>query len=178
MTLKDKIYTQGGWVYLTSENPNTMMSGWKIHIFGTTPEDSLFVGENLQTILDKYSMVMKVASSTLYEVAIADLTHKQYGKCATMYIPPIIFKQGKLQEFIEDVQSALKGYDKTGAIHGDKSLDGTIHYRYELSKPINIEEGINHSVYSIFYQANRGAHNIDNNPDPFETISHEQATVL
>lgn len=172
LEISQKVRRGASWIYFYStERESNDMSGWKFHIFGQNVEDSIDVAQRMQPVLQKYKMYMKVASNNTYIAGIGDPSHKQYGKCGTMYIPPFVFKDGRTQEFLDDVKNALKGYEKKGAIFGDKSIDDTIHYRYELCKPINIEEGINHGLYSILYEPNRGEYNILDNKDPFEHIT-------
>ena len=172
MTTKEKVYQQSNWVYVIPANlvEELMMSGWKIHIFGNKSEDSVIIAERMQKILDKYNMHMKVASSYLYSAAIGLPEDIQYGKAATMYLPPNIFKENKLQEFVDDVIEALGDYNNDGQIHGDKPLGHSIHYRYELKNLIKIDEGVPHNIYSFLYRANDGSYNIVGNPDPFEKI--------
>ena len=89
--------------------------------------------------------------------------NKQFGKMgATFYIPPYVFKQGKLQSLLGDIKAALDGYVPAGPIRGDKHLDGAINYRYELNGPIDIENGIIYGdistpgTYKYMYSGNVG----------------------
>lgn len=69
---------------------------------------------------------------------------------------------------MNDIQSAINGYKKSGQISGDKMITDNIGYRYELSKPIDASKGVNMNEYSALYKSNDGGpHNIDRNPDLF-----------
>lgn len=172
MTIQEKVTQQQNWVYVTPSNlvDELMMSGWKIHIFGNKTEDSVTIAERMQKVLNKYAMHMKVASSFLYKIAIGIPEDIQYGKAATMYLPPTIFENDKLQEFVDDIIEALGDYGMDGIIYGDKSLGHSIHYRYELKNLIKINEGVPHDIYSFLYRANDGSYNIAGNSDPFEKL--------
>jgi thymidine kinase len=60
------------------------------------------------------------------------------------------------------------GYKKTGKISGDNMITDNIGYRYELSKPIDPNRGVNMDEYQALYKSNDGgSYNIDRNPDLF-----------
>ncbi len=155
------------WFYIGVTNFARGISGWKLHIFGNELEDSVTLANALMPVLDKYKMSMKVATPIVFKAGIGVEGDIQYGKCATMYIPASVFLKKSLQAFIDDVKDAIKDYNKTGEIYGDRSLDGKIHYRYELGTPINFSVGVSYEQYMNLYRPNDGSYNIEGNPDPF-----------
>jgi hypothetical protein len=95
--------------------------------------------------------------------------NKDYGKCATIYLPASVFVNYNLELLLNDIDNALSNYKKVGdKIFGDKKINSKIFYRYELSKPIDPTIGIDDDEYQKLYQGNRGYYNIKGNPDPFE----------
>lgn len=159
-----------GWKYFGEVAFHSKISGWKFHIFGTELADSVTISNALIPVLMKYGMAMKVATPSVFKAGIGIQEDIQYGKCATIYIPSSIFKTGLQAHLIQDIKEALKDYTKTGEIYGDKSLDGKIHYRYELGRPIDPTVGITYSQYQYLYESNRGEYNIVGNTDPFESL--------
>ena len=141
------------------------MSGWKVHIFGETVEDTAIIVNRVEPILQKWGVHGKVANDLMTQSINTGI---QKGKASTLYIPPEIIKNGQTKQFIDDVSSALGSYNKTGKIYGDKSIDGTLHYRYELSSPIDVTNGVSMGEYRNLYKANDGNFNIKGNPDLFD----------
>lgn len=164
--LYEQIANNNGWYYAGSGLCHNL-SGWKLHIFGNDPYDSLYLVKHLTDVLIKYELHMKVASLYNFAAGIGNETHKQYGKCGTIYLHHKIFADNKLVPLIRELQVALSLYNNTGNITGDKSIDGKIHYRYELSTIIDPTIGISFVNYDRYYESNRGAYNINGNKDPF-----------
>lgn len=170
MVTKEQLEKIRGWHYMSNNKTDDMfpVSGWKLHIFGTDIHDSFTIASVIEPIVYEYNMHMKVATLSVMLAGIGNPVHHQFGKCVVIYLSPDMFtKEGKLNQFIAKLQLALSlaKYTKKGAIVGDKSIDGTIFYRYELSKPIDIQKGVDFFQYARLYERNRHAFNIPDNPD-------------
>jgi len=146
------------------------LSGWKLHIFGNSIEDSVSIYNSLYNIIEKYKLDMKIASQRNLSAGIANIDNRNYGKCATIYLPISIFKENLLSILMKEIKGGLSGYKKYGFIMGDKSIDNKILYRYEFSRPIDPCVGANEIEYSNLYELNRGYYNVEGNPDPFLNI--------
>ncbi len=152
------------WVPIGSRMKGNV-SGWKIHIFGETVEDTAIIVNRVEPVLQKWGVHGKVANDLMTQSINKG---RQRGKASTLYIPPEIIKNGQTKQFIDDVSSALGSYNKTGKIYGDKSIDGTLHYRYELSSPVDVTRGVSKDDYYNLYKSNDGNFNIKGNPDLFD----------
>lgn len=139
------------------------LSGWKFHIYGNELSDSVFIANALMPILNKRKVPMKVACDLNLKHVIGVETHKQYGKCAAIYLTPALFQGNNLHLFLEEVKEALKNYPKTGKIKGDKSINGVMHYRYELDAPIDPKEGVDEMNYILHYRSAMDNYNIPEN---------------
>lgn len=175
MITLEKLQKDRNWCYFGSVTPETRISGWKLHFWGTTVEDALELSSRLTPVFNKWKMYGKVASQFILDIGIADEIHPQYGKCATAYITADVFQDHKgLPTLLDDMSKALEGYtptnDPVGDIHGDKQFLGPIFYRYELSQIVEPSIGCDMDEYGKLYESNRGAHNITGNPDPFQEI--------
>ena len=142
------------------------LSGWKFHIYGETAEDAAILADRLDPILKKWGLHGKV----LTEGILLQNTRKtnQWGKAGTIYITPEIIKAGMAQDLTDDVVRALGDYKKSGEIYGDKSINGTLHYRYEFKSPFDVTEGVLWDDVHANYRGNDGLYNINGNPDLFE----------
>jgi hypothetical protein len=154
----------GGWLQV--KNPVGNMSGWKFHIYADYLDEAAFLYEKLLPVVNKYGAGMKVASSEmLYRLAQNAV---QSGKGVTIYLPSNVVAKNAQKQFLNDVQTAINGYKKTGKISGDNMITDNIGYRYELSKPIDPNRGVNMDEYQALYKSNDGgSYNIDRNPDLF-----------
>ena len=168
MVTKEQLTKLQQWHYINTNVDSFPISGWKIHVFGDTLDDSVKVGNTLEPILKKFGITMKIATNILIKTAIGIPSHNQYGKVATIYLGAKIFSEEKISDFVDCLQKALSesGYTKSGKIHGDKSIDGILHYRYELKEYVDPKIGVSsHHRYMALYEGNRGNFNIPDNPD-------------
>lgn len=146
------------------------LSGWKLHIFGNTIQDSVDIYNSMSDIVEKYKLDMKVASLRNFEAGIADTNNRNYGKCGTVYLPVSIFQKNLIHTLLKEMKDALSSYKKYGIIKGDKSIDDKLFYRYEFYRIIHPCIGANEIEYANLYELNRGHYNIEGNPDPFLNI--------
>ena len=145
-----------------------MFSGWKFHIFGETIEDAALIFERLDPILKKWGVHGKVGNEATINKWLSPTPTaggNQSGKFSTIYLNPNIIRAGMVDDLADDIMRGLGDYNKTGKIYGDKSINGTLHYRYEFSKPIDVTQGVPNTD---LYVPNRGIYNIDGNPDLFD----------
>jgi len=153
-----------GWIQITNNKGN--MSGWKFHVYADTLDEVAFLYEKLLPVVKKYGVGFKAGSGPMMERLAQNAVQK--GKGVTLYLPSEVISQNTQKEFLSDLQSAIKGYEKTGQISGDRMITNNIGYRYELSKPIDASKGVDMSQYKALYKANEGGgHNIPGNPDLF-----------
>jgi len=124
------------WRYFGKGITPPKMSGWKFHVFGNTLDDSLYLKNELEPLLQKWDAYGKVGGKGQVEGFIHG--HNQYGKQgATIYIPQSIIDSGQQKQFYDELVSTLSKYkNKGGTINGDKMLTPQIHYRYELTDVI------------------------------------------
>ena len=149
----------------------TMFSGWKFHVFGETLEDAAIILERLEPVLKKWGLHFKVGNETMISKYLGKnptAPSNQIGKISTIYINPNIIRAGMADDLADDIMRGLGDYNKTGKIYGDKSINGTLHYRYEYSKPIDVTQGVPESTMNQLYKTNRGIYNIQGNPDLFD----------
>lgn len=133
------------------------MSGWKFHIFGETLEDSAFLIEKLKPIADKYNASSKVGGPTQVNLPSMKPGTTQHGKTGVcMYIPNTVVKNGKQQDMLMEIQTAISGYNKGGTIAGDQAITPSIHYRYELNGPIKEGDIKTYDDYTLRYNQNSG----------------------
>ena len=155
----------GGWLQIKNVVGN--MSGWKFHVYADNLDEAAFLYEKLLPIVNKHGAGMKVASSQMLDRLSQSTIQK--GKGVTLYLPSSVIEKNAQKEFLSDIQSAIKGYEKSGQISGDRMITNNIGYRYELSKPINASKGVDMNQYSQLYKSNESGatHNITGNPDLF-----------
>ena len=155
----------GGWLQV--KNPVGNLSGWKFHVYADNLDEAAFLYEKLLPIANKHGAGMKVASSKMLDTLSQSTIQK--GKGVTLYLPSSVIEKNAQKEFLSDIQSAIKGYEKHGQIFGDKMITNNIGYRYELSKPINTSKGVDMGEYNKLYKGNEegATHNITGNLDLF-----------
>lgn len=154
-----------GWLQILNVKGN--MSGWKFHVYAENLDEVAFLYERLLPVANKYGAGMKVAGKGMLDRLAQNTLQK--GKGVTLYVPASVIEKNAQKEFLSNIQSATKGYNKTGQISGDKMITDNIGYRYELSKPINTSKGVDIESYRNLYSSNEGGgHNISNNPDLFK----------
>jgi hypothetical protein len=154
----------GGWLQITNVKGN--MSGWKFHVYADNLDEVAFLYEKLLPIVNKYGAGFKAAGEQMLERLSQNAVQK--GKGVTIYLPSEVIANGQQKNFLDEIQSAISGYRKTGQISGDRMVTGNIGYRYELSQPIDPTKGVNSSQYQSLYKANEGGgHNIAGNKDIF-----------
>ena len=166
LTVEKKLSENTYWAYFGTL-PIISFSGWKLHIYGTTIEDSAFIANQLLPLVKKYQFPFKVACQGVINLATGNPEHIQYGKAAAIYIPPKIFQEGKLEEIISDLIGVFSKYKTEGTINGSNSINGKIHYRWELDLPSDPAEPKHYRFYESHYRDNDGIYNIPDNPDPF-----------
>lgn len=170
MITKKQLRKISSWYYVNFMADVFPISGWKFHIYGTNVDDSYKVGVALESIITKYKLGMKIAAERNIQAGIGNPKHPNYGKIATIYLVPELFRKKLVISLLEEMKTALLkiNYTKEGTISGDRKITGNIHYRYELSKPIDCTTGLTYSEYINLYQSNRGEYNIPGNLDPIE----------
>tara|TARA_R110002020_G_scaffold469916_1_gene695300 strand:+ start:399 stop:1595 length:1197 start_codon:yes stop_codon:yes gene_type:complete len=142
--MNSKKYTiDKGWYYFGPPTNFVEMSGWKFHIFGENLVDSAYLIDKLEPISMKWGSTSKVGGpGQVVGNPAFKLGQIQHGKQGvTMYIPQSVIDAGNHKAMLSDIKKAIGGYGehpftKGGTILGDKMLTPQIHYRYELSKPI------------------------------------------
>lgn len=173
MITKRDLSKRTGWYYVNKSGNSFPVSGWKLHIFGNTVDDSITIANTLEPILKQYNLIMKVATILNIEISVSIESSLNYGKIATVYLSSSVFKEQKLKTIVKSIKDALScaRYDKKGIIIGDRSINDTVHYRYELSEPVDPNVGIDtFEKYVSLYQPNRKEYNIPNNPDIYHLI--------
>jgi hypothetical protein len=149
----------GTWQFFGA-TPNKY-SGWKIHIPGKSIKDSVTLYEKLSPVVNKWQVPAKVGgvSNSSIQGYWIDPDHIQYGKAgAVLYVPPKIFSDTLQVDLLRDVEEALSGYSAEGIkINGDRQFKNysNISYRYELSKEIDINKGVDRSEYLQLYNKNQ-----------------------
>ena len=111
--------------FLLTHSPNTL-SGYKAHVFSTTPEQAEMVMARIADAADQYGWGVKVGTAAFF--ALADENHNQHGKGVTVYFP-------KLDDFQSDLDwllRLLEGYPFAGTIKGDDMVSDAVGVRYEF----------------------------------------------
>ena len=164
MVTKENLAKKRGWYYpAISKQPVMKMSGWKFYIYGHTIEDSHLIYTLLTPIARKYDVTMKVASQEIINrnTAKPDVA----WSIAVIYLRPETFAEGKVIDLVEEITTSLQKYPKFGSIRGARSINGKIHYRYDLNKPVDPKEGISYEQYLQSYRGEHGGYNIAGNSD-------------
>jgi hypothetical protein len=142
-------------------------SGWKLHIFTTTVDETAYALEKVVPIIKKYGAGAKAASSEKLERLSKDSLQK--GKGITIYIPPSVIQNRTQRDLLKEIQEAIKDLNTSGSISGDQMITKNIGYRYELTKPINPKIGVDEKTYYELYSPNDGGpYNLPNNVDIFD----------
>jgi polyhydroxyalkanoate synthesis regulator phasin len=153
-----------GWLQIKDGVGN--LSGWKFHVYGDNLDEVAYLYEKLLPVVNKYGAGIKVATLEMLEKLANNPLQK--GKAVTLYLPSSVVARNLQKDFLKDIQSSLKGYNKSGQIAGDRMITDNIGYRYELSRPINSAKGVDMEDYKNLYSRNQGgSHNLPNNPDLF-----------
>jgi len=154
-----------GWIQVKNVSGN--MSGWKFHVFADNLDEVAFLYERLLPVVYKYGAGFKTAGADMLDNLSKNAV--QRGKGVTIYLPSEVVAKNQQKSFLSDIQNAIKGYEKSGQISGDRMITNNIGYRYELSKPIDAAKGVDMNQYQGLYKANEGGgHNIQGNPDLFQ----------
>jgi hypothetical protein len=165
MIKKEQLSKMKWWHYCSiSKHPVMTMSGWKLYIFGCTVDDSYKVCVLLSDIAAKYNVTMKVASQAI----INRNTRKWKTPCwsiAVIYLNTEVFQNNQIKPLVNDIMESLNGYDKTGTISGAKSVNGKVHYRFDLKVPVNPSQGVLYEDYISLYRGEYGDYNIPQNDD-------------
>jgi hypothetical protein len=156
------------------------MSGWKIHIYGDSVEDSAKLITKLDDYLKSTESFYKIATDKFYKNSSGT---KQQGKALTIYIPYDVVKSGKQKEYFDGISQKLGNYNKTGDISGDKSYNGVIHYRYEYKEPFDTlpEGGVTIGDAGKYYESNEGDYMSgtgDKQPDLFNRSSTTDSPIV
>jgi hypothetical protein len=153
-----------GWHYPSISTHEIMrMSGWKFYVYGETVDDSYQVGSLLEPVVKKYNLTMKVATQNIIN---RNVPKKDIAwSIAVIYLNSEIFEDKKVSNLLEDINSSLKDYPKKGIVPGAKSINGKVHYRYDLNKPIKPTNGVEYSDYLTAYRGEGGDFNIPENED-------------
>jgi hypothetical protein len=161
---KELASNYNGWIPITNQKGN--LSGWKFHIYADDIDEVAYIYEKILPIVKQYGAGFKAASPAMLERLATNAVQK--GKGVTLYLPSEVVANNRQRTFLSDIQNALKGYNKSGEISGDRMITKNIGYRYELSKPIDASKGVNMNEYQSLYKSNEGGgHNIQGNPDLF-----------
>jgi len=170
MITKSQLQKAKGWLYsYISDKEVMIMSGWKFYIFGQTIEDSEQICSLITPIAKKYNLTMKVASQNI----INRNTNKKgiAWSVGIIYLNSELFEDKRVPNLISDIDNALKDYQKTGVIVGAKSINGKLHYRYDLSFPIDPAKGVDYHEYLNGYRGESGDYNIPGNEDITSSLS-------
>ena len=164
-------------IQMTTGKP---MSGWKIHIYGDSVEDSAKLITKLDDYLKSTESFYKIATDKFYKNSSGT---KQQGKALTIYIPYDVVKSGKQKEYFDGISQKLGDYNKTGNISGDKSYNGVIHYRYEYKEPFDAlpEGGVTSGNAGKYYESNEGDYMSgtgDKQPDLFNRAPTTDSPVV
>lgn len=164
MLTKQQLIKLKDWYYPSVSTIEVMkMSGWKFYIYGEDIDDSYQISKLLIPIAKKYDLTMKIATQ--------NIINRNSGKkniawsIGVIYLHPELFQEQKVSKFLSDVNFSLREYKKTGAISGAKSINGKIHYRYDLTKPVECSKGVTYEEYTPLYRGESGGFNIIGNPD-------------
>ena len=137
----------GAFHYLNHVGGN--MSGWKFHVYAEDLADMAFLTDVLTPIAKQWDATAKVGGPELLYSWTKN--HPQWGKQGiTMYIPPKVIANGQQGAMRDSIISAIKGYRKKGTIKGDAPITDNVTYRYEMSKPVNMN-GVPYEQYKKLY---------------------------
>lgn len=144
------------WNYIHIDtDEDMMMSGWKLYLYGNNIQQAGKLAELILPVSKKYNITTKVATP---DIIRRNIRKDIPWSVVVIYLKPDI----NTQPLIEDIQLALKDYPDSGYIKGAKSIDGKLHYRYDLIIPV---EGVPYHEYLELYRGEYGGHNIPNNKE-------------
>ena len=165
MINKEQLSKIKKWHYPNISNREIMtMSGWKLYVFGETVDDSYELCSLLVPVMERYNLTMKVATQHIID-RNNKLKKKPVWSVAVIYLASEIFLENKMKDLLKDIEMSLKSYAKTGNIDGAKSIDGKVHYRYDLKEPVEPSKGVPYDKYIAMYRGEYGDFNISDNPD-------------
>ncbi len=133
---------------------NILFSGWNLHIPGENIAHSVYLYENLHLVLIKWRASAKVGGESTYPPPVITgymipPTNKDFGMSgANIYVPPSVFKDNHLQEFVDDILRATEDYHCEVKPLCTKHLYSHLYYRYELHTKCDITVGIPMGTYS------------------------------
>jgi len=157
---RDKLEKSRGADVQCSIDPDRLTySGWKIHVYGKSIDDALRIMQCIGNYLEYNGIMYKVGTKNRFGPGTVE---SQRVKAVTIYVPDASgFKQ-----LVNDLMGMMKGYTTDGPMPSDKPLGGSLHYRYEFTKPVT--KPVDFGTYKALY-TNAGAnYNIPGNPDPLQ----------
>ena len=164
MLSKQQLVKLKDWYYPNITSHTTMkVSGWKFYIFGEDVDDSLRVCELLTPVAEKYNFTMKVASQPIIDRNVRKKTIA--WSIGVIYLHVELFSEHKIKDLLKDIDTSLKNYNKSGVVRGAKSINGKVHYRYDLTIPVDPEKGVVYQEYVPLYRGEYGGFNIPENAD-------------
>ena len=176
-----RIGIEGNWIYLNNIEDGDY-SGWKLHVYTTTPEEIAYVGQQIVGIAKKYNAGLKLASQANLNALAND--SNQIGKGVTVQFPYSVIRNNNQRAMLNDIVSAVSNLKTEGFVSGDNPITKNIGYRYEFGDtplPVllyNIHGNFDFGLKSSFYRANYtsnvgGSHAPAHfNPDIFATNNY------
>jgi hypothetical protein len=165
MITREQLSSMKRWYYSSISSAEIMkMSGWKLYIYGETIDDSLEIAVKLLHIAQKYDFTMKVATQHIIN-RNTNMQERPAWSIGVIYLHAEIFKEKKIRALVDEINESLKDYNRTGMVKGAKSLNGKIHYRYDLMTPVDPAVGVTYEKYTNLYRGEGGDFNIPTNKD-------------
>ncbi len=151
----NNFYRNGHWCRFGRVVSDPFLSGWKLHIPGENIAHSVYLYENLEWVLIKWRAIAKVGGELAYSDIKGYMIPPEnpfWGKSgAAIYVPPGVFKDNHLQEFIDDILRATKDYHCEAKFLCAKHLCSHLYYRYEYPHQCDITVGIPKKLYKKLY---------------------------
>jgi len=165
MITKEQLIKMKKWFYPYISTKEVMrMSGWKFYIYGETVDDSYNLCSTVVPIVQKYNITMKVASQHIID-RNTNMVRTPAWSTGVIYLRPELFQFKHIPALVDDLNNSLRKYRKKGDIKGARSINGKLHYRFDLNKPVLPSMGVTYSEYITMYRGEHGEYNIPNNPD-------------
>ena len=176
-----RIGTEGSWISLNNIEDGDY-SGWKLHVYTTTPEEIAYVGQQIVGIAKQYNAGLKLASQANLNAIAKD--SNQIGKGVTVLFPYSVIRNNNQHAMLNDIIAAVSNLNTTGFVLGDNPITKNIGYRYEFGDtplPVlsynihgNFDFGLKTSFYRANYTSNVGGSHASAhfNPDIFETKNY------